>query len=308
MAEVPFVILHGKTFIRKFRVTKQLTIGSSDDAQLCFEDSGIPPRWGVVFARDGKMYAQRVGGLAQRIDRGDAISVGPFTLARADAGSKIDKATAGAKPGQDLGWTKDPYDLVVLLGGSDTKRGPAKADTGRLSRPKGLTQLSWGGSGSVRRFKKGLSGGRESKGDGRYDADPIKSAQVERALSNIVREIERGSTDPGEIDRVGHDFLDQLRDLSFPELVALLRELATGFSRNHLEAFYARYLAQSPLLAFRWAAVIVERYSASARGAGRKAALPRLGIGLKTLVSEAATDGFRKAREMGGKMVAGGPW
>jgi hypothetical protein len=302
--EVPFVILHGDRFIRAFAVATRLTVGSGSDCQLSIEDPGIEERWGALFQRDGNVYAQREGGAAQKLEPGDAVTVGPFTLVRSGPRTEIHALTESAEPGAKLGFQKDPFNLVVLLGGTESRRGGlstrgARVNVEELQRPVGLTR---GGFAERQGFRKG-------GGDGnRYDAQPNMSAAAERVVGTASRAIQRLSGDPAAAEQVGKELLADILRLSFPEIVAVLRRLATGQQDNLLEAFYARVLAASPVLSFRWAAIIAERFAAAARGHGADASLPSLRVGFEELVSREATEGFRKARELGGKLVAGGPW
>lgn len=303
----PFVILRGQRYLKTFSVVGRLTVGSEPDCGLCINDERVDRRWGVLFERGGKVFGQREGGAAQAIEPGDAVTVGPYTLVHAGRRTQIERLIGASPPGTKLTWDKEPYKLVVLVGGADSFR-PGTSQSGGLSRPaglqrpQGLMRSPWGNRSSA------AAAAGPAVGGSHFDCEPVMSREAERCLAAIMRNLERQPTGSGEIERVGQEFLDDLRALTFPEIVAVLRRLATGWDENYLELLYERILAASPMLSFRWAAIIVERYAAAARGAGADVALPRLSIGIAKYVSGDAADGFRKARERGGKMVARGPW
>lgn len=313
--QAEFVILHGHRFIRSFRAKGRLTIGSSAECQLCFEGTSVESSWGALFVQKDAFYAQNAGGAAHKIEKNDAFQVGPFVLVHAGKGAKIAALVEGKQPGDTLQWKRDPYNLVVLLGGGESRRISAKSGRFRrgsapgpeVSRPAGLTRGLWGAAKGTS-FRSSASAGAGGAATSRHDSAPVDSVSVERVSAGIIRNLERLSQEPGERERVGYEFLEDMRQLSFPEIVALLRRLAKGWHDNYLERFYVRILASSPMLSFRWAAVIAERYAADCRGAGKEVTLPRLKIGLADLISPTATESFRTARELGGKMISGGPW
>lgn len=310
-----FVLLQGSKFLRSFDLSDRITIGSGEAAKLRLNSEDVPTSWGVLFEMKGKVFAQRDGGAMAELHPADGFDVGPYTVVRADAGSGIARLCQGLGRGHDLEFGKrEPFNKVVVMGGAGSFRARSQSSSSssdELQRPAGLQKggvldaAGWGAdaAGVANRSRPGAAGGTH------YDSEPLQSQKTDRLVAQFVKDMERNTQDAAELERMGQEFLETLRYLSYPEIVHVLRHLATGWAEvNYLEMLYERVLNRSPMLAFRWATIIAERYAASARGIGDSVALPKLAIGLSKYVTPDATDAFRATRERGTKRVGNGPW
>ncbi|MHC4391979.1 MAG: hypothetical protein ACYS22_11780 [Planctomycetota bacterium] len=304
--EVEFAVLHGRTLMQKLGLQGRMKIGSNPECELCFEDEAVAEDWGVLFERNGRTYVQRRSGAATALEPGDGVEVGPFALVRADGGP-IRRLLASTDLGKDLACgDKLPYQRVILMW--DSRVEGASSVSGRLDvdappPPSGIMRNPWGNKSTFTPKSKNGTHGRAY-----YEAQPVNSAATQRVVQDFVRSLERAPSEPGQLERLGDQILESLRVLSYPELVAAIQRVARDGAHNHLETFYRKVLGSSPLLSFRWAAMIAERYAAASRGFGPDAALPRLKIGLSELISSDAESMFVRARANGGKRLAKGPW
>ncbi|RME72011.1 MAG: hypothetical protein D6776_09460 [Planctomycetota bacterium] len=294
---VPLAILQDKRLLGRVPLETRLRVGSAEDCQIRLRDGALPAHWGVIFRRGERVYAQEESGSVVELEPGDALVLGPYVIARADPGTRMGRLAARHEIGDTLPFGKEPFRRVVL--------------TGAASRAAWMQQRGGvGAAGTVRRSSTETRGVRTRSGDGQvyYGCEPLFSQAVDRTLALAIRPLEGRSEDPGALERLGRELLDAMLRLSYPEVVALLQRMATGYQENYLEHLYQRVLNRSPMLAFRWSLVLVERYVEAARTIGRRIELPDLRIGLASLVSPDALEAYRKARTEGAKIAARGPW
>ncbi|GIW72087.1 MAG: hypothetical protein KatS3mg102_1629 [Planctomycetota bacterium] len=305
-APIPFLVLQGRRLLARVELRRRAVIGSDPRADIRLEHPAVEPAWGLLFERGGRVYAQPEGGVALEVEREDGLHVGPFVIARAEPGSRLAELAAAAEPGQELDWgEQQPFHSLVV--------------TGAISRPAWMQ----GGSGKSSSLRSGriesgtvavqdarVAGLRSRTRDGAalYRLEPLRSAAVDQTLALIVRRLEAHPEDPGAVEDLGNLVLQELQRLTFAEVVAFLRLLAQGYDVNYLEQLYRLVINRHPLLAFRWALVLAERYAHAARGLGGRIELPDLAIGLDRLLDPDTLEDFRRMRAQGARLASRGPW
>ncbi len=305
--KTPLVVLRDDELLGHAALENRLRVGRGPDVDLALPSEEVPPRWGVLFSRGGRVYAQEEGGSLVELEPGDGLVIGPYVVARADPGTRLYRVVADREPGARLGFDPrhEPFRRVVLTSSlSHAQWMRRNAESGKTVGARRDATPAGGLSGGETR------GVRTRSQDGQryYAVEPHYSAAVDQAAAAAIRPLEGRAEDPGALERLGHELLDRMLAMEFPEVVALMRRMAKDYDENYLEHLYRRALNRSPMLAFRWALVIAERYVRAARVIGGRIELPDLSIGLDHLISSEAAEGFRRARTQGAKIASRGPW
>jgi hypothetical protein len=302
----PLVLLKQHRLVRRVLLDSRAKVGSDPSCDVVLDDDNVPPSWGVVFSRGGRVYAQHEGGAMLELEPGDGLVVGSFVVARCDPGTRLARAVEAATPGTDLDFGRDePFRRVVLTSSVSRAAWQRKQSATGAHESIGSATDRLSHSETATR---GIRTRTDGSGQRFYHAEPHHSAAVERAAGAAIRPLEGRSGDVSALEQAGHDLLDRMMEMSFPEVVALLRRMATAYGDNYLEGLYRKVLNRSPMLAFRWSLVVAERFARGARSVGSRIELPGLSIGLTKLVSGEALEGFRQSRTHGAKIAAKGPW